>query len=188
MTILAVQLCLYFAQLNKQHRYRRRQYEIGKTEREDCGAKEISMNENMPTLREELDRKAVEAMEFLVASHQQGKIAQAELHTGLEAIWNTTAGLISSDITHLLAAMLDHIKEGIVIKRLFVSAAQEPVMIEHNLTSFSVKVNSQLTYSDGWKKSTLTCFDDKVSPSVAAKEHFEKIAAALVAKGYREVT
>ena len=146
------------------------------------------MNNTPPTLQEELDRKTLEAMENALRGQQQGRIAPAELHTALQAIWDTTAGLVREDISHLVAAMLNHVKEGIVIKRLFVNVNLSILQVEHDLTASIVLVKvSPDHHTQAWGKVNTHSFDDKVNPGASAQKCFTRIVGALPARGWVEV-
>jgi len=59
------------------------------------------MTENLPTLYEELNRKALESLKWLVEQHEAGYISDAELYTARVAMFNTIAGLVDNEITQL---------------------------------------------------------------------------------------
>lgn len=57
----------------------------------------------LPTLREELDRKAFEAIDWLATSFDQGKLTNAQYAAGLEALFMAVSGLVDEDIVDLIS-------------------------------------------------------------------------------------
>lgn len=59
---------------------------------------------DFPTLREELDRKSFETIEWLSDSLRAGKISEAQYSTGIDALFMATSGLTDESIADLITA------------------------------------------------------------------------------------
>jgi len=59
---------------------------------------------NLPTIREELDRKTFETIEWLAVSHDLGKITDGQFNTGVDAVFMSVAGLVNYSIMEIVSA------------------------------------------------------------------------------------
>jgi hypothetical protein len=57
---------------------------------------------DFPSLREELDRKSSEAMEWLIGSCEKGLISEAQFSTGVDVLWLALAGLVKKEFVELV--------------------------------------------------------------------------------------
>ena len=57
----------------------------------------------LPSLQEELDRKAFQTMEWLTNACDKAKISEAQFSTGVDALFMATSGLVDSDILTLVS-------------------------------------------------------------------------------------
>lgn len=60
------------------------------------------MTDKPPSIFEELNRKSLEALRWLVEQHRDGYISDAELHTARTTLFMTVAGLARPDVVELL--------------------------------------------------------------------------------------
>lgn len=58
-----------------------------------------------PTLKEELDRKTMLALESLFNDLNEGRITHAQYGRAMTALWESVAGLVSKDIMDMFEAM-----------------------------------------------------------------------------------
>jgi len=56
----------------------------------------------VPTIRDELNRKSFEALEWLAVDFDHGKLTRAQYAAGLEALFMTVAGLVDEEIFKLI--------------------------------------------------------------------------------------
>src|SRR3569832_1870617 len=59
---------------------------------------EMSALPRLPTIREELDRKAFETIDWLITSYDKGKLTEPQFHSGLNALFMATSGLVDADV------------------------------------------------------------------------------------------
>ncbi|MFW6855293.1 hypothetical protein ACODYM_28800 [Burkholderia gladioli] len=77
---------------------------------------------DLPTIQEELDRKSIETLEWLITSRDNGRISSQQLKTGLDALFMTVSGLTPEDFTTLVteaSMMLDRPASVVVQKAVF---------------------------------------------------------------------
>lgn len=57
----------------------------------------------VPELREEINRKAFDTLEWLLSSQRAGNLTDVQLHTGVHAVWNTVSGLVTDSVGELIS-------------------------------------------------------------------------------------
>lgn len=135
----------------------------------------------LPTLKEELDRKAFETIDWLATSFDQGKLTNAQYAAGLEALFMAVSGLCDDEIVDLITTAsgiagaplaLDkrHFIKGDTLVSLTRAGGQE----EYHL---AVRKNGVVTSSQ------VKTFDS----AKAAQEAARQCADKLLAMGYAEL-
>lgn len=56
----------------------------------------------IPTLREELDRKVMSTLSWLILGNQKGLLTNAETSAGLNALFMAVSGLVGEDFVHVI--------------------------------------------------------------------------------------
>jgi hypothetical protein len=140
-----------------------------------------------PTLREELDRKAVETLEKIEHDRASGRITAAQYDYGIDLLWSSWAGLISSDIIILLE---------------IAAKARAPVMTQTYLRNQPGTVFRITNHHDG--KVSLSTWDhrrptpsqredsgqdfiDDPRPNDRANEYIASTTAALIRSGFTKI-
>lgn len=57
---------------------------------------------SVPSIKEELERKTLEAIESLVVRHRNGDLSDKEFSTGLATAYDCVAGLVDKSITEFI--------------------------------------------------------------------------------------
>lgn len=104
--------------------------------------------EKVPTMQEELERKTIEAIEDLLMGHENGRITEAQLDTGMTAIWTTVSGLVGRDMMDLISeakpksdpsskvtALLHHPEKGMLAVRWHVKEARIEIVANGQVVS-----------------------------------------------------
>lgn len=78
------------------------------------------ISEELPTIKEELERKTVEVLERLVFRHETHRISKDHLSNAAKTIWNITSGLVGDEIAALCSATADMATVPDRMKRHFV--------------------------------------------------------------------
>lgn len=56
----------------------------------------------LPTLRDELDRKVFETIEYLVGAVHKGRMTQAQVSASLDALFMAVSGLVDNDFINII--------------------------------------------------------------------------------------
>lgn len=78
---------------------------------------------DLPTLREELDRKSMETVDYLFSNLDNGKITMSQFSTGLDVLFMATAGLVDKGIVDLVTNGAEYVRQApddMIIKRVFI--------------------------------------------------------------------
>lgn len=62
------------------------------------------MTESMPTIKEELDRKTLDTLEYLITKREAKEITREQISTGLDVLFMNVSGLVSEDFIELITA------------------------------------------------------------------------------------
>jgi len=73
------------------------------------------MSDEFPTIREEIERKAVSTAIYMLEQRDLGNISEGELYFGQIVLFNTVSGLIGNDVFTLISA---NMPESIVMPEL----------------------------------------------------------------------
>jgi hypothetical protein len=129
--------------------------------------------DDFPSLRQELDRKALEAVEFLTQSLKLGKITQHQYSTGLDVLSMNLNGLVDSGFVELLteAGNLCPKEPQIISEVFFIRGNWMKVSWTVGSSSVSVKVGASVTSKDYG------------TPEIARKR-FKDIGDRIEARGF----
>lgn len=58
----------------------------------------------VPELKDEIERKLVEALEFLFSKYDKGEINIDQFSTGIDVAWMCCSGLVSMGLTELMTS------------------------------------------------------------------------------------
>jgi hypothetical protein len=131
----------------------------------------------IPTLQEELDRKAFETLEWLTYSVDQGRITPEQFSVGVDVLFMTVSGLLKKDFINLITeAQRLCPSEPPVLKRSFTDGTAL-------MTARWVVGAEAVSVGRFGGKSAVKEFDT----AREAKDWFGAIAVSLAAKGYKEI-
>lgn len=63
----------------------------------------------LPTIKEELDRKSLDAIERLILKHRSGEISDEAYSVALDVLFQTVSGLVSEDFIQMITLAGDEI-------------------------------------------------------------------------------
>jgi len=139
----------------------------------------MSAEPNFPTLREELDRKAFQTLDWLFTSLDNGKLTAAQFSTGLDALFMATSGLVDDEIATLVTGAASMAKQG-VFKRVFVRGANVIVLTRvASASSFLI-----IGYHGGEQRTERI---EECDSSKEAAQLFERRVQQLLDKGFSEL-
>lgn len=142
---------------------------------------------NMPTLQEELDRKALDTLEQLLRKYDDGLLSQRELKAATWALFEAVSGLVDRGIIDIISQVAELPSEGNpVIARKFVHG-DKLALIERSLVDATVTLQ-------GFEKSPASHFTYKqrsfagdMRPFQLAAQYEQGIVEKLIERGYEEV-
>lgn len=70
------------------------------------------MNHDLPTTKEELDRKALDALEYLILKRESGEISDEAYSVALDVLFMTVSGIIGKDFINLITLAEEEVKKA----------------------------------------------------------------------------
>jgi len=140
----------------------------------------------VPTLQQEVDRKALEALEMIATDRHLGKITEAQYSYALTVLWASCAGIAGSDFTIMMEVAQDARKDGSFYTREFYRNEKGDIAKVTNYHDGRVRV--ELSMHDGLHKSE-KMHDMREEPGciALAKTKFQTLCDNLIAKGFNEI-
>lgn len=98
---------------------------------------------DVPTIREELDRKTLEALEWIIKREHLGEISRAQAYESIRTIWYLIAGLTSDDVTETVSLAERELWQEPVEMRAYTKEGVDVVLVERNLHKLVLRVIRQ---------------------------------------------
>lgn len=134
---------------------------------------------DLPTLKEELDRKALATIEDLLHLHSVAKISDAQLSTGIDALFKATSGLADEQILHIITEASKLLP--MASQTLRYAYLKGAGVVALNWIVGDDKV-TMVAYKGGAVVETKTHDADS---ALEAKKYLQKTRKALTARGYQ---
>jgi hypothetical protein len=131
----------------------------------------------LPSVREELDRKTVETLDWLMAAVRNGLLTDSQFSTGIAATWKAVSGLVSEDVSELMCEAGRIAREKPPMERRFFWK-KEPMVVERQMQESSFYVSKPLR---GFRS-----HGGCASPA-HAKEMMDSFCTRLIENGWREL-
>lgn len=139
--------------------------------------------EAIPSIRDELQRKAFEHLERLVVQLDRGEINEAMFDAGVRAIWACVSGLVDEWLIDTISEIRDKIDGSFYDRRQFMKKDDGELRVlwlTRKLGSGNLTLRGlRGTDSKDWN------FDEDIYPSKEAKGMQDTITATLVTAGWR---
>jgi hypothetical protein len=131
-----------------------------------------------PTLKEELDRKAFETVEWLFTALDRGKLTPAQFSTGIDTLFMAVNGLVAENVTDLITAADEDARGEIACVRYTLLKDNKAVSIVWRVGEDDIEV---VGYSNGVESTRQT----KTLPGPKeARAAMQRAAETLIANGY----
>jgi hypothetical protein len=83
----------------------------------------------IPTLREELDRKVFETIEYLIAAVKKGRMTKAQVSASFDTLFMAVSGLVDNDFINILTSAQEHFcGDQSVVKKHFYNPADGEIL------------------------------------------------------------
>jgi hypothetical protein len=80
----------------------------------------VDASHTLPTLREELDRKVYETLEWLIVGHEKGRLTKEQVSMGMDVLFMAVSGLVDGDFIHIITEAQNEFQTNkSVVKRHF---------------------------------------------------------------------
>lgn len=140
----------------------------------------------VPSLRDEIDRKAFEQLERLAGQLETGRINAAQFDCGVQTVWNCVSGLASEFIIQTISEIKDSRKEVSHLDRRFfvsfIAGKWETLILTRGLAGSNLTLRS---IPPGRK--TNWDFAECANPPFEALKKQNHVAEMLVGKGFRQI-
>ena len=147
------------------------------------------MAHRLPTLEEELNRKAWETLDDLLRRHDQGKITQAQFDLALDVLFNALSGLVDREFVKVLsgtAEVFKHRDGSYSIRELLVSPTGELAMVEREVGEEGFTIKMGLS-GGAWSRVVKKSFNEALAPSKAAQEGMARVVDQLIERGFKRL-
>jgi hypothetical protein len=94
----------------------------------------------IPTIREELSRKSLEALERLVIDRAKGAITEAQFSTGMNVLWDIVAGLTDKDFIEIISTVKVNKNDDSFKRRRMMICRDHWILTTVDTTALSVTV------------------------------------------------
>lgn len=141
---------------------------------------------DVPTLKEEIERKALETLETIYLDREGGRITEAQYAYALTVLWGAVAGLASRDFTVMMEIADKGRKDGSFITHEYLRGRNGDIVRVSNL--HDGQVHCGLISKDGTQHpAKVYDFREDANCIQAAKHKALALGDALVAKGFEEI-
>lgn len=141
--------------------------------------------DELPTVQDELTRKAFETLERLILHLEQGRITDAQFNTGVEVLWDTTSGLVHRPFFEAISEVKGAVQTKFVERRIF-GKGRTAIVVERSLADPKVVVK-EIAGVERFRVVKRKDFSDEPVPSKSALEAVQRYVAKLLNMGFKEV-
>lgn len=136
----------------------------------------------LPSIRDELERKAFEHIETLAIQLEHGKITQAQFDTGIRAIWACVSGLVDRWLIDTISEVKDRYDESFC-DRTVLFRGESVLVISRKLGSGIVRV---MKFPEQKRIHEKDCSDEP-NPSKSALAWHRGTESLLKSGGYQTI-
>ena len=141
----------------------------------------------VPSVRDEIDRKAFEQLERLAAQLETGRITEAQFDTGVQTVWQCVSGIASEFIIQTISEINDSRKnESHLDRRLFVTFLRDKGQWETLILTRGVGTGILKLRSIPPGRKTDWDFSETANPAHEAKKKQGQVTEILLKKGFRQ--
>lgn len=142
----------------------------------------------VPSLRDEIDRKAFEQLERLAKQLEDGRITPAMFDAGVNSVWNCVSGLASEAVIHTISEVKDMwCQSDQKDRRFFVTLNTESRQWETLILTRDLSGDKMGLRSIPPGRKTDWTFSECANPSRASLDKQDQVAAMLVGRGFRQI-
>jgi hypothetical protein len=95
----------------------------------------------LPSIREELSRKALDALQDLAMKRATKAITEAQFATGLNVLWETVSGLVDKDFFEIISTIVVNKNDDSFRRRTFMLCREHWILTTVDVTALTVLVH-----------------------------------------------
>lgn len=137
--------------------------------------------DNLPTIKEELERKAFEQLESLAVRLEQGQISEAQFDAGVESVWACVGGLVGQSLTVTISEIKNYRAKNCA------SYCDSRVFTKDKNVLVSTRIVGEgrtTLWLKGETREKEFPHTEYFMPSRAAKQHQEELTDKLITEGW----
>lgn len=136
----------------------------------------------VPSIKDELTRKSVETIDWIVNQNQSGQMSDAQAVVAMQTVFSVASGLVGSEVNELIADCRPTSLSRDVIRRVFVDEQNQSMFV------FSWEVGTKLIrISSSAKGASPTSREIVVSSAAIGMSQFHAACGSLLRKGFKEI-
>lgn len=138
---------------------------------------------DVPTLKEEVERKAIETLEKLAVDLDLGRINEAQYAYGLDILWSASAGIAGEDFKAMMEVARPVKKSAARFTREYYRTPNGERLAKITNTHEGV-VMVEVGKNDGELQRQVFDFRQEPNPAQLAKQKFQALGDTLVARDF----
>lgn len=95
----------------------------------------------IPTIKEELSRKSLDALQNLLLDRSTGKITEAQFATGLNVLWEVASGLVDREFFEMISMATVNQNDPSLRRTTFMTCRDHWILVVVDVTALSVIVH-----------------------------------------------
>lgn len=139
-----------------------------------------------PSLKDELERKSLTALENLLRKREQKRINDDQLEVGLQAVFDAVWGLVGDDINEIIVEAQREPDPSYVERRLLRKGGHIAIL-ERRVGGESFRIRVGLKGDGSWAVDKVQDYSDEVIPTQVCAEKFDDLLNNMKNTGYQEL-
>lgn len=134
----------------------------------------------VPNLRDELNRKSFDTVEWLIDSARAGKLSEAQFSTGVDAVFMCVNGLVDDQMLEIVTAATDLCGKGPVVEKRIFTRGADALVVQWQVGESSLRWDS--FGGAGRRPGQIEC-----DTPAQARVKFKALCDRLLQSGYTEL-
>ena len=134
----------------------------------------------LPSLQDELNRKAFQSMEWLTNAFDKGKVSEAQFSTGVDVLFMATSGLVDGEILTLVT-------QASTLARQVPEQVRRHFIMDGTIISLTWRVDDAMVTivkrQNGLRNEQVL----ETATPAQARDRVQTLAQRLLARGFEEV-
>lgn len=141
----------------------------------------------VPELRQEIDRKAIETIEKIEKDFQNGRITRGQYAYAVDVLWSAYAGVVDKDFMFIMEQMGNSRQDGSFFTRHYLRDATGGVAVVTNLHDGRVRLQVTPLGQESPQIDKMFDFRPEVGTMKSAREKEMALIDGLINRGFQEI-